>query len=147
MTGIAGIRNLQRLRRGGRNEFERVAANVDVRNRLFDFWHMATNALVAGRSGRVMSMLFDGRGARSVRRIRPMALETHDTCRLQKVGIVFSPVDIVTTEAGYSARVHNTRHKIVALHSILMRGVVGEVRKSGLAEFVFLQLPKIFEIE
>src|SRR3954453_5575937 len=108
MTGIAGIRNLQRLRRGGRNEFERVAANVDVRNRLFDFWHMATNALVASRSGRVMSMLFDGRGAGSVGRIRPLAPETHDACRLQKVGIFFGPMDIMTTEAGYSACVHDT---------------------------------------
>ena len=147
MTRIAGIRNLQRLRRGGRNEFERMAANIDIRNRLFDFGHMATNALVAGRSGSVMGMLFDRRGARPVGRIRPMALETHDACRFQKVRVVFSPVDIVTTEAGYSACIHDTRYKIVALHSILMRGVVGEVRKSSLAEFVFLQFPEIFEIE
>ena len=63
------------------NELECVAANVNVRYRLLNSRHMAADALGAGRTYFVMRVFLNGSGVRTIRGIRPMALEAHDTRR------------------------------------------------------------------
>ena len=63
------------------NELECVAANVNVRYRLLNSRHMTADALVAGRTCFVMRVFLNGPGVRTVRGIRPMALEAHDARR------------------------------------------------------------------
>jgi len=52
-------------------------------------------------------------------------------------------MDIVATEAGHTAPVHQALNEIVSLHPVLMAGAVGEVGERCLAQFVFFELPKI----
>ena len=47
MAGHARIRNLEGFRGSRSDELERVRADVDVRNSLLDFGHMASDALAA----------------------------------------------------------------------------------------------------
>jgi hypothetical protein len=124
-----------------------MAPNIDVGDRLLDLGHMTANAFVARRASRMMRVRFDRRCVRPIRRLRTVTGETHDTRRLQKIGIVLGPVDVVAAETGDAARVHNARHKIVALHAILVPGAVREMRESCLTELVFFQLPEILQIQ
>lgn len=75
MTRVAGIRDLQRLRRGRRNEFERVAPNIDVGDRLLDFRHVASDAFVASGASFVVRMLFGRWRVRTVRRARAVTIQ------------------------------------------------------------------------
>ena len=47
VTRIAGVRNFERFGRFRRNELERVAADVDIRDGLLDLWHVAADALIS----------------------------------------------------------------------------------------------------
>ena len=58
-------------RRG--DEIERVAANIDVRDRLLDLRHVAVHALTAGAAGLVMGVLFERRSVWPVGRFRIVA--------------------------------------------------------------------------
>ena len=48
VAGVAGIGNLQGFRGLRRNEFERMAAHIDISNGLLDLRHMAADTFVAG---------------------------------------------------------------------------------------------------
>ena len=96
---------------------------------IFGMWQ-ATHSL-PGAACLVMRVCFDGRGARAVRRIRAVALQAEHVGRLQQVGIVLRAVNVVATEAGDAVRVHHALHKIVALHAVLVRGAVGEMREAS----------------
>ena len=76
-----------------------------------------------------------------------MALKAHDTGRFQEIGIVPRSMDIVAIEARDSARVHDAGHEVIALHAILVRGAIGKMRESTLAELVVFELPEILEIQ
>lgn len=45
MTSIASIRNFQSFSRRRRNKMERMTADIDVCNRLFDLRHVARDTL------------------------------------------------------------------------------------------------------
>ncbi len=45
-------------------------------------------------------------------------------------------------EAGDAVAVHHALHEVVALHPVLVRGAVGEVRERRLAELVILEPPE-----
>ena len=66
MASVTRIRNLVGVRHCGRYESKGVAANVDIRNRLFDFRHVASDTFTALTTCLVMRMLFDGAYARTV---------------------------------------------------------------------------------
>ena len=73
-----------------------------------------------------------------------MAFQAKNVGRFQQVGVVVRSVNIMATEARHTARVHYALDKIVALHSILMRGAIGEMRETLFAQLVLFQLPEIF---
>ncbi len=128
------------------DEFKRVCANVHIGDGLLDLRHMAGHAFVAGTSGRVVRMRFDRRRVRAVRRIRAMAFQAHYVRRLQQVRIVFGAMHIVATEAAHAVRVHLAGNEVVALHPVLVRRSVREMRERLLAELVLFQLPEILQI-
>jgi len=125
-----------------------MATHHHIGDSLFYLRHVAGHALVAADACWVVSVLFDaGDAVRAVGRIRAMTLQAHHTGRLEQVGVVRCSMNIVATEAGHAARIHQTVHKIVALHPILVRGTIGEVRERRLAQLMILQLPVIVELE
>ena len=67
MAAGAGIRNLILIGHFGRDEGERVAPNIDIRNGLLDLRHVAGHAIIAGAAGLMMRMCFDARSVRPVR--------------------------------------------------------------------------------
>ena len=75
-----------------------------------------------------------------------MALQAQHVRRLQQIGVVRGAVHIVAAEAGDAARVHQALHEIVALHAVLVRRAVGEMREGGLAELVLFELPEILQL-
>ena len=83
---------------------------------------------------------------RTVRRLRTVALKAHHVGRLQQVRIVVGAVHVVAAVAAHAVRVHDALHEIIALHAILVRGAVGEMRERLFAEFVLFQLPEILQI-
>ena len=52
----------------------------------------------------------------------------------------------MTAEAGDAAPVHHALHEVVALHPVLVRRAVGEVRERRLAQLVVFELPEILEL-
>ena len=63
----ARIGDLVLIRHRGRDEFKCVAANVDVRDGLLNFWHVAVHAFATGASGGMVRVLLDSRSAGAVR--------------------------------------------------------------------------------
>jgi hypothetical protein len=45
---------------------------------------------------------------------------------------------VVATKAGNSATIHDTLHEVVALHPILVRCALGEMRKTSYAQRMIL---------
>src|SRR5262249_6833297 len=70
VADVAGVRYVQRIRLGWRDEAKGVAPHIDVGDRLLDLGHVAGDASAAGASRLVMGVGFDRRGMRSVLRIR-----------------------------------------------------------------------------
>src|SRR5262249_13237401 len=73
MTSKARIRNLVLVRHSRRDELERVAANVNIRNRLLNLRHMAIDALATGASCCMVRVLLDRRAPRPIGRTRIVA--------------------------------------------------------------------------
>ena len=71
------------VRHRGRNELERVAADVHVGDGLLDLRHMATHALISGRTGFVMRVSFDGGGVGPVGRRGTVTGQANRGRRLQ----------------------------------------------------------------
>ena len=55
-------------------------------------------------------------------------------------------MDVVAGKTGDAVRVHGALHEIVALHAVLVRGAIGEMREGGFAELVFFELPEIAQV-
>src|SRR5205823_798574 len=102
----AGVRDLIYLRHCRRDESECVAANVDIRNRLLNFRHVAVYTLGARACCGMMRVGLDGWSMRSVLRVRPVAGETDLRGGSPEVCIVFRAVHIMATETSNSAPVH-----------------------------------------
>src|SRR3984893_1193816 len=66
---------------------------------------------------------------------------------LDQVGVVARAMDIVAAEAGDTSRIHDTLHKVVALHPILMPCAIRKMGESRVAELMFLELPEVLQIE
>ena len=76
-----------------------------------------------------------------------MTRETDLIRRFDEVGIVFSAMYVMTTEARHSTPVHQTLNEIITLHSILVSRPVGKVHEVGLAQFVIFEPPKVPQIQ
>ena len=59
VTQIAGIRNVHRIAFRRRDESKGMSAHVNVRDGLFDFWHVAGDALASRAPWRVMGVRFE----------------------------------------------------------------------------------------
>ncbi len=75
--------------------------------------------------------------ARPVSPAGTVAIQTDFIRGLFELCVVLGAVDVVAIEAGDASAVHNALHKVIALHAILVRGTVREMRKCQFAEFVF----------
>src|SRR5439155_6822825 len=60
--------------------------------------------------------------------------------------VVRGAVRVVATEAGDAAPVHDALHEVVALHPILVRRPVGEMRERRLSELVLFEPPEVLEM-
>ena len=54
-------------------------------------------------------------------------------------------MNVMATEAGDAARIHEAGNEVVALHAILVGSPVGEMGECCVAEFVLLQFPEIVQ--
>src|SRR5580704_15148987 len=102
MTDVARVGDLQTLclRRG--YETESMSANIHAGDGLLDLWHMAVDAFTAGAAGLVMRVLLDRGGARTVGRIRSVAIEAENVGGFPQVGIVLRTVYVMATEASHA---------------------------------------------
>ena len=73
MASRTSIWNLVFIGHRGRDELKCVAPNIDVRNRLFDFWHVAVYTFTASARGCMMRVLFEARRMRTIRGIGVVA--------------------------------------------------------------------------
>jgi len=128
VTGCARVGHLQSLSLGRRDEAEGVRVNVDVRNGLLDFRHVAAGALISRGAGRMVSVPFHVRNSRAIGRCRPVALQTEHRGRPQKIGIIFRAMNIMATETGHPARVHDAGNEIIPLHAVSVPRAVRKVR-------------------
>ena len=145
-TGGTGIGNLQLFGGHGRNELERMTADVHIGDLLRDFRHVARRALVSRRSHRMMGMRLNRGCVRTIGRTGAVTGQAHYIRRTNQVGVVGRPVNIVATEAGDAPRIHQALGEIIALHAIFVPGTVGVVGEALLAGFEFFELPEIFQI-
>ena len=63
---------------------------------------------------------------------RTVALQTQDILLAKQIGVARA-VNVMAGEAGHPASVHNTLNEIVSLHSVFVRGAVGEMSEALLA--------------
>src|ERR1700693_4169051 len=145
MADIAGVRNLQSVRRCRSDEVKRVAPHVDVGNGLLDLGHVASDALVALATRFVMGVFLNGWRVWPIRRIRAMTIQAQNVCRFPQQCIVLRTMSVVTSEAGNAVGIHGAGNEVVALHAILVGGSVGEMRERCFAEFVLFQFPEIVQ--
>lgn len=143
MARGARVRNLVLVGHRGRYEAERVCSNVHAGDSRFNLRHVAGHTLAAGTSGLVMSVFFESRGSGSVERQRTVAVQTDLVGGLAKLCVVIRPMYVVAIEAGHPAAVHDALHEVVALHPVLVRGVVGKMGEGSFAESVLFQLPEL----
>lgn len=146
VTVCARVRNFERFSHGRRNYAERVASNVYVGNCLLDFRHVTGDTVATRAAGFVMGVFFDGACVGAIWRTRAMAFQAQNVCGFNQIGIVFRAVNVMTTKAFHTPRVHQAGDKIISLHSILVRGSIGKMCKCQVTQFVIFKLPKVFQI-
>ena len=129
MTTSAGVRHFQCGRVSRRYKFECMRPNAYVRKLRLDLRHVTRDAFVANAAGRVMSVGLDRFRMRTVRRSRAVAFETKNVRQLQQIRVVLRTMNIVATETGDAAGVHDALHEVVALHPVLVRRAIGKVRE------------------
>ena len=94
----------------------------------------------------MMRVFFEGRGARTVKRKRSMAVKAQHVSGFAQLRVVVRAMHVVTAEARHPAAVHHALHKIISLHAIFVRRALREVREGGLAKRMVFQLPEITQI-
>ena len=123
-----------------------MAANVDSGESLFDFRHMTCHAFVALAILLMMSMLFDRRSKRAVRRFGAMTIQAYFVRWFTQNGLVARSVGIVTTETSYSVSVHEAGDVVVALHAILVGRAVGVMSKCCFAWIALFKFPEVIQL-
>ena len=128
-----------------RDEPERVAADVHVGDGLLDLRHVAGHAFAARAAALVMRVILERGRVRAVRRAGTMARRAQLRDGLDQVRVVRRAVNVVAAEARHALRVHHALDEVVALHAVLVRGAVREVRERRLAELVLFELPEVLQ--
>ena len=75
-----------------------------------------------------------------------MTVEAQAAGRFTQIRGKSRAMHVVAGEARYAVGIHLAGDKIISLHPVLVRGAVGEVSESGVAQLVFLQSPVIAEL-
>lgn len=140
MTRGARIRHAVVFRHAWRNELERVAPNVDIRDGLLNGRHVARHALAALTVGGVLCMKLD-RTAGAWLQHGIVALQADGVPGQAQIRLVFGPMHIVAGEAPDALQVHLALHVIVSLHPILVCRPFRPVRERRCAQLVLLELP------
>src|SRR6202012_1443479 len=96
---------------------------------LFDFRHVAGDALTPRAVGLVMRMGFDARGVWTISRVGAVAVQANFSRWLPKHSLVRRAMNVVATETGDAARIHQALHEVIPLHAVLVGGSVGKVRE------------------
>jgi hypothetical protein len=109
----------------------------------FNRWHVAGDAFAAGTTVLVVTVLFEGRSVRAVRRRWAVAVKTYLIRRLSQLRIVRGPVNVVARGASHSVPIHHALDKVVALHPILMRRAVREIVERRLSESAVFESPEV----
>ena len=146
MANIARIGYAERIRLRRRDELESMRANIHIADRLFDFWHVAGDALAPCAVRLVVRMGLDTRCVRTIGRVGAVAVQAYLGSGLPEDRLIRCAVNIVTAKAGDAAGVHEALHEIVALHAILVRSAVGKVRERLHPELAFLELPEVAQV-
>ena len=144
---IAGVRNFHRVGFRRPDKAEGVAADHNVVNGLSDFRHVAGDALGSRTSSGMVSVLLYTRRMWPILRVRTVARQTKGVALLPYNSRIVVAMWIVATEAGHSARIHETCDEIVPLHSVLMGCSICKVREGCLSKFVFFQLPEVRQLQ
>ncbi len=108
VAGGAGIGNFVFVGHRRSDEREGVRTNFQVGNFRGDFWHVAGNATAAGGTLLVVRVFFDGGGARTVERLRGVAVHADLIAGLSQLGVVIGAVDVVAGGAGNAAAIHQS---------------------------------------
>jgi hypothetical protein len=95
MTRRARARDFILFAHCGRYEFESVASDKIVWQRLFDLRHMTREAIVSGASGFVVSVSLNACRVRTIRRTGAVTLQTHQTSGFDQVRVVLRAVNVV----------------------------------------------------
>ena len=74
-----------------------------------------------------MSVFFESRGSGPVERQRTVTVQTDLVGGLAKLCVLIGSMYVVAIEAGHTPAVHDALHEVVALHPVLVRGVIGEM--------------------
>lgn len=146
MAYRARIRNLEPLSLGRRDELEGVAPDVHVGELLRDLRHVAANAFVSWAPWLVVRVRLNARGARSVRRMWAVTVETQHIRWFQQIGIILRAMHIVAAEAAHAVGIHHALYKVIPLHAILMRRAIGEMHEGLLTQTVLFQFPEILKV-
>ena len=133
MTRRAWVGDVVLSRHLGRDELERMGPHFDVCDGLGCFRHVAGHALAPGAVFLVMGVVLQCGRIGTVKRARPMTIQTQLVRWLSELCVVVGAVCIVAAKTGHAVLVHRTLHKVVALHPILVRGTVWEMRIGFLA--------------
>jgi len=139
----AGIRDFVLIRHGRADKSKSMTSNVNVRDGLFDLWHMTGDTLATRTARFVMCMLFDCAYVWAIGRAWPVTFEAHDVRWLDQQGIVIRTVNIVATGALHTACVHDALNEVVALHAVLVCRAVRKVGECRLAQSMLFELPVI----
>ena len=143
MARRAGIRDAGLLGLLRRNKSECMCADVVVFDRLLYAGHVAGDALTAGTACGVMRMFAD-RAAQTCGILLVVAGEAELVSTEGKIGDSVA-VDLVAIEAAHLAVIHETLHKIIALHAVLVRSEIGKLKEIGGAGFQFFEVPIVGE--
>src|SRR5882672_6378785 len=122
-----------------------MTSNIDVCDLRLDLWHVTADALAALAVCRVMRVLLQGHGMRSVVGTCTVTGETElvENHRLPEIRIIARPVNIVAVVTGDPARIHQALNKIISLHPVLVSRAVAVMCKRGRSQRVLLKLPVV----
>src|SRR5690242_14074411 len=95
----------------------------------FDLRHMTSDALTACAAFFVVSMRFERRRSRPVRRHRSVTVEAEFIGGLAQLRIVISAVYVVTGRTGYPVAIHDALHEIIPLHAVFVRRPISKVEE------------------
>ena len=147
VTGGAGIGDIHALTLRRSDEPERVAGDIHFADGLGDLGHMTGHTLAARAAKLVMGMFLNARRMRPILRIWAVAGRANLRNGLAQHGLILCAMWIVAAETGNATIVHQALGEIVALHPVLVRRAIREMREAGFTQLMLFQLPVIRKLQ